>query len=233
MARQPRLVVAGVPHHVTHRGNRRGAIFLERGDQDLYCSLMRLLATRFGVQVWAYCLMPNHVHLLLVPPDTASLAIVINRAHSRYARIVNQRHDWTGHLFANRFYSSPLDETHLWYAAKYIELNPVRGGLVTRADQFPWSSAPAHIRGQPDPLLSPHRPFPGPVEDWGTWLASGLPDAAVERIRQNTRTGRPTGDSTFVDPLTAGPRAVKTPRPRGPTPLWNRDGQPSDTGTDS
>jgi putative transposase len=217
LARQPRMVFAGVPHHVTHRGNRRGDIFLERTDRDLYSSLLHTVFELNAVDVWAYCLMRNHVHLLLVPWRTESLGRAIKQAHSQYARIVNRRQNWTGHLFANRFYSTALDDAHLWQAARYIESNPVRAGLVARAEDFPWSSARAHVRGIPDPLLSSGRPFPGAIEDWSGWLSEGLPETVLERIRNNTQTGRVTGHLDLASSATA---ALRGPRPRGPAPMW-------------
>jgi putative transposase len=149
------------------------------------------------------------------------MAKVINRTHSRYARIVNKRHDWTGHLFANRYYSTALDELQLWQAVKYIELNPVRAGLVARAEEFPWSSARAHALNHPDALLSPRRPFPGGMRDWRGWLAEGLSVPALERLRDNTRTGRPTGEQAFVDACTVGTGLAGPPKPRGPRPVWD------------
>jgi putative transposase len=162
-------------------------------------------ARLYRLEIWAYCLMPNHVHLIVLGRDRSSLARAIGNAHRRHAAELNRSMSWTGHLWENRFFSTPLDEHHLWAAVRYVENNPVRALLVDRAEEYPGSSAAAHVRGRRDPLLSPSRPFPGAVGDWSAWLASGVQDvrdlALVRAIRANSRTGRPSGDSSFVRSL--------------------------------
>jgi REP-associated tyrosine transposase len=130
MARLARIVVPGVPHHVSHRGNRRGDIFLRPEDRILYIETLKEYAVKAGMDIWAYCLMTNHVHLLVTPQAEDSLAKAIGIAHRRYAVRLNKLEGWEGHLWANRFFSAPLDESHLWTAVRYIERNPVRAGLV-------------------------------------------------------------------------------------------------------
>lgn len=142
--------------------------------------------------------MTNHVHLLVVSRQSDSLARAIGRTHGRFAQWQNKRNKWSGHLWANRFYSTPLDEEHLWTAVRYVELNPVRAGMVQRAENYEWSSARCHTRNYPDELLAPTRPFPGRVEDWSDWLTTDLPAEQVEALRKNTSTGRPTGSDGFV-----------------------------------
>jgi len=122
------------------------------------------------------------------------------RRESSPARSARQRSQrLLGHLWANRYFSTALDEHHLWCAVRYIELNPMRGGLVTRAEDFPWSSARAHANLWVDPLLSPSRPFPGSVRDWSSWLAQGRDPAAEALLRETSRTGRPCGSAAFVE----------------------------------
>ncbi len=192
MVRIPRIVYRNCPFHVTHRGNHRGVVFPDVPSKRLYLKLLGEYAERFGLRVWAYCLMPNHVHLVVFAEKLDSMARAIGNAHRRHSRWINRREDWTGHLWANRFYSTSLDAVHLWVAARYVELNPVRAGLVERPEQYPWSSARAHALGSPDPLLDPERPFPGPVKDWSAWLLRGVDDPAFDTIRANTSTGKPT-----------------------------------------
>src|SRR5271165_4772535 len=130
MARLARTVVAGLPHHVTQRGNRREPIFFEDGDQEIYRDLLAEQMQKCGVEVWAYCLMPNHVHLIVAPKDDVGLSRAIGAAHRRYTHFINARGRWTGHLFQSRFASVTMDESHLLAAISYVSLNPVRAGLA-------------------------------------------------------------------------------------------------------
>ena len=126
MARLARVIVPGLPHHVTQRGNRREPIFFEDGDQEVYRDLLAEQARRRQVEVWAYCLMPNHVHLILTPRDAVGIGLAVGEAHRRYTNFVNARGRRTGHLFQSRFASVVMDETHLLAAARYVPMNPVR-----------------------------------------------------------------------------------------------------------
>ncbi len=198
MARVARVVVAGLAYHVTHRGNRRQNVFLEPGDRQVYKSWLRTYSRRYRLEIWSYCLMTNHVHLVVVPKTSHALALAMGCTQGRFAQWQNQRNQWSGHLWANRYYSTPLDEQHLWAAVRYVELNPVRAGLVERAELYEWSSARCHATAEDDPLLSPERPFPGDVRDWSSWLAADPDPEMVDAVRRNTSTGRPTGSDAFV-----------------------------------
>ncbi len=129
MARIARIVVPGLPHHVTQRGNRRERTFFGDDDYALYRDLLAQACRKFDVAVWAYCLMPNHVHLILCPSDASGLALALSRTHRRYAGFINARgaSAQTGHLFQGRFGSVAMDEAHLMDAARYVALNPVAG----------------------------------------------------------------------------------------------------------
>ena len=200
MSRRARLVIPGCPHHVVHRGNRGEAVFRTPDDHHLYLRWLRECAAKHGVRIWAYCLMSNHVHLVAVPEEENSLALAIGQAHMRYSRWVNHRQGWSGHLWANRFYSTPMDEPHLWAAIRYVELNPQRAGLVARAEEHHWSSAPAHVYCRSDAVLSRDLPAGGPKVGrvWREWLAEGLEEATLEAIRRCTSTGYPLGSREFV-----------------------------------
>lgn len=149
MARLARIVIPNVPHHVTQRGNRRERTFFEDADYKRYRTMLGDAARRAGAEVWAYCLMPNHVHLIVVPPDEDGLRRTFADAHRRYTGLINARHQWTGHLWQGRFGAVAMDEAHLMAAARYVALNPVRAGLVKHARDWPWSSVRAHLRGDP------------------------------------------------------------------------------------
>jgi putative transposase len=197
-----RVVVPGLPHHVTQRGNRRLETFF--GDQD-YGTYLRLLAAYSAAadcEVWAYCLMPNHVHLILTPGDEDGLRRALGETHRRYTRHVNFRQGWRGHLWQERFHSFPMDEAHLLACARYVELNPVRAGLVERADAWPWSSARAHLDGADDGVVRV-APLLERVADWRGFLRGGVDEAALAAIRRHARTGRPLGAASWLEDLEA------------------------------
>lgn len=141
MARIARVVLPDYPHHVTQRGNRRQAVFFSHDDYRTYRTLLAGACRVARTQVWAYCFMPNHVHLILVPSHVDGLRQALGEAHRRYTRRINLREGWRGHLWQERFHSFPMDDAHLVAAARYVELNPVCAGLVQRAADWPWSSA--------------------------------------------------------------------------------------------
>jgi len=169
------------------------------------------------VEVWAYCLLPNHVHLIAVPDGEQGLARAIGEAHRRYTVRVNQRENWRGYLWQGRFSSYPLDEQYLLAAVRYVELNPVRAGLAERAWQYPWSSAAAHVRGKND-LLVKVRPMLNRVVDWREYLSTELDSTDMETIRRHARTGRPLGSDEFVESLEDKVGRALAPRKRGPRP---------------
>ena len=147
MARIARFIAPGLPHHVTQRGNRRERVFFTDEDYALYHGLLASQCRKQGVACWAYCLMPNHVHLILVPDRPESLARALGETHRRYSTAINGRLGVTGHLFQARFGSAAMDEEHLMAAARYVALNPVRARLVERAEDWRWSSVGAHLAG--------------------------------------------------------------------------------------
>jgi len=200
MARIPRVVVPGVPHHVTQRGARRMQVFFDASDFDLYRDLLGEQADRLGVAIWAYCLMPNHVHLVAVPTEATSLARALSEAHRRYAFLLNKRHGWRGHLWQERFWSFPLDEGHLRSAARYVLLNPVRAGLVDHAADWPHSSARASLFGRADPLVDA-KELEARLGEIGLLLEERDGEGDAEIVRRHSATGRPLGDEEFVASL--------------------------------
>ena len=215
MPRLARVVVPGVPHHVTQRGNRRLPTFFADADYTAYRDLLAEWAAARGVEVWAYCLMPNHVHLVAVPATQDALRRALGEAHRRYSRRVNFREGWRGHLWQGRFASFPLDQAHLSMATRYVELNPVRARLVRRPEDCPWSSAAAHLCGRDDALVRV-APLLERFEDWGEFLAGGLTEAEAGLLRRHERTGRPLGGESFVLRLEALLGRLLHPQKRGP-----------------
>lgn len=157
MARMARVVIPGIPHHITQRGNRRLETFFAESDYREYLYLMAEWCNRCKVQIRSYCLMPNHVHLIAVPESEDGLHRAIGEAHRRYTRYINFQKEWKGHLWQGRFASFPMDEHYLIATARYIELNPVKAGLVKKPEEYRWSSARAHLQGEDEFLSRPSR----------------------------------------------------------------------------
>jgi putative transposase len=204
MARLARVIVPQMPHHVTQRGNRRQQTFFNEGDYRAYLELMREWSIRHGLRVWSYCLMPNHVHLILVPPSEEALCRGVGEAHRRYTRRVNFREGWRGHLWQGRFASFVMDEPYLIAAARYIERNPVRAKLVKRAKDWPWSSAAAHVTGRADPLAEVDWLFDatkGWTCTWGEYLRELDEPKLGRQLHCHENTGRPMGEESFLKRL--------------------------------
>ena len=196
MARLARVVVPGMPHHVTQRGNRRQETFFCDDDYQAYLDLMAKFCGEQCVDVWSYCLMPNHVHLIVVPKTEDGLRRAIGEAHRRYTRRINFREHWRGHLWQGRFASFVLDEPYLLAAARYVELNPVRAKLVTSPSDYRWSSARAHIKRKDDCLVKVS-PLLSMAGSWRRLLNSAANEEQIEAFRQHERTGRALGDEEF------------------------------------
>jgi putative transposase len=218
------MVVSGLPHHLTQRGNRREPIFFEDGDQEIYRDLLGEQTRKADVEVWAYCLMPNHVHLILNPRQADGLGRAVGEAHRRYTNFINARGRWTGHLFQSRFASVAMDEWHLISAVCYVSLNPVRARLVTRAEDWPWSSVRAHINGVDDGWVT-DRPvldrFPHLLNCYRrpkirTLRISGWLKEVGDRLaRQNSS---PASNDCSADPSRA---ALQYANPPPPSPAYN------------
>jgi REP-associated tyrosine transposase len=221
MARLARVVAAGVPHHLTQRGNRSQQVFFGDEDFALYKSLLAEGCRAAGTEVWAYCLMPNHVHLILVPPDEDGLRATLGEAHRRYTLHINSRENWRGYLWQGRFASFPMDEAYLMAAARHVELNPVRARLVRRARDWKWSSARAHLARKDDGLVRV-KPLLALAPQWAGFLGEGLAEEALEAIRRSERTGRPLGAASFLKRLERRLGRTLTKQKPGPKPKGRR-----------
>ncbi|OPZ86521.1 MAG: Transposase IS200 like protein [bacterium ADurb.Bin429] len=217
MARLARIVIPGMAHHVTQRGNLRAQVFW--GDFD-YREYLALLAEHLAhLELLAYCLMPNHVHLIPVPDAEDALADVMKAVQQVYARRLNAHRGVTGHLWQSRYYSCVMDDAHMWAAIRYVERNPVRAGLVARAEDYPWSSAAAHCGLRVDPLLSVSLLTECAVEDWATWLRIE-DDVESTRIRTHTDTGRPCGSRELQQRISTLLGRPVTPQKTGRKPRY-------------
>lgn len=201
MPRIARAVIEGIPYHVTQRGNRREDVFIDESCRQKYLAWLSDYSRKYGLKVWAYCLMTNHVHLIVVPQSKDSLESALRPLHMRYAQYVNNIMGWRGHLWQGRYFACPLDEKYLWAAVHYVERNPVRAGLVERAEDYPWSSAATHCGHNRDDILSSDFPPPGIIEDWRKWLHESDNPEDSDMLRQNTQRGLPCGSESFVSKL--------------------------------
>jgi len=214
MARLARIVVPGLAHHVTQRGNRRQQVFFCSDDAAVYVQLLADAFARTETRCLAWCLMPNHVHLLLTPAREDGLRAALGEAHRRYSRRVNVREGWTGYLWQGRFASFPMDEAHVRNAVMYVERNPVAAGLAERAEDWRWSSARARVAGRDDPLADLEAIDTRGL-DWSRELAGGDADEAARGFEAHASTGRPFGDAGFVEKLETLTSRVLGPQKRG------------------
>ncbi len=200
MTRIARVIAVGFPHHITQRGNRRLPTFFCDQDYHEYMGLMSEWLTKRDVAVWAYCLMPNHVHLIAVPKTADGLRRGIGEAHRRYTCMINFREGWRGHLWQGRFASFPLDDNYLLATARYIERNPVAAGLVENPWDYPWSSAMAHVKRK-DNILVHVKPLLDIVGDWQDFISQESTKEMIKIFGLHERTGRPMGDEPFLAKL--------------------------------
>jgi putative transposase len=218
MARIARLVVPGIPHHVTQRGNRRETTFFKAADYRLYRDLLGAAAAKAGVEIWAYCLMPNHIHVIATPQDEGGLRRCFGELHRRYTTHINARNLWTGHLWQARFGSVAMDEDHLIAAIRYVSLNPVRARLVERPQDWPWSSVTAHLRGRDDGVVRV-APVLVRVGDVAAFLGETFdPETAFAPLRRGETTGRPIGSPGWIERLEHTFARPLAPQKRGPKP---------------
>ncbi len=216
MARLPRIVLPGIPHHVTQRGNWREQVFFEDGDYALYLDLLRAAAAQAKVFVWAYCLMPNHVHIIAVPSDEDGLRRTFRYVHRHYTGYINARMRVTGHLWQGRFSSVAMDEAHLASALRYVALNPLRARLVDRAEDWRWSSARAHLAGAGDGYVDV-APALDRVGDFAAFLGEAFDEALTyAALRKAEGVGRPVGSKEWLADMEARTGMTLAPGKRGP-----------------
>jgi putative transposase len=210
------MVLPGIPHHITQRGNRREQTFFEDGDYALYLDLLADGAGRYGVEVWSYCLMPNHVHIIAVPRDADGLGSTFRHVHRHYTGYVNARMRVTGHLWQGRFSSVAMDEQHLYAALRYVALNPVRARLVARAEDWAWSSARAHIAGKDDHVVKV-APALERIGDFRAFLGEQFDEAFTYAALRHAETiGRPVGSVEWLAEMEQRSGLALLPRKRGP-----------------
>jgi len=200
MPRIARIVAEGLPHHITQRGNRRQKVFFSEGDYQAYLNLLRIHLKLFSLDIESYCLMPNHVHLILVPYKKDDLAIAVGRTHQKYTSLINKRENWRGYLWQGRFSSFILDEKYLLAATRYILLNPVKAGLVKNPWDYKWSSARHHLGLEKSSIITGSL-LENMIDGWKAFLSTELEVRDEKLIKLHERTGRPLGGDSFVEKL--------------------------------
>lgn len=205
MPRIARVVAVGLPHHITQRGNYRKPIFIDDSDRRKYLSFLQFESTRYGLAILAYCLMPNHIHVIGLPKTRESMAQVFKCVNMKYAQYFHQRTQrGAGHLWQGRFFSCVMDESYLIACARYIERNPVRAKMVQSPCDWPWSSAGIHSGlDRQDPLgVMKLFEFVGvSMGDWREFIESKEHPAQVKAIKEHTIKGRPLGNDHFIGNL--------------------------------
>ena len=214
--RFPRLVIPGCPHHVVQRGNRKSDIFGDDADHLVYLRLMCQACKSHGIAVWDYALMDNHVHYIMVPEREDSLAKTIKEAHGEYSSYLNTKYGLVGHAWQGRFKSFPMDWEYCLNAVRYVERNPVRAGIVRRAEDYLWSSAAARCGLRGDLLITMDCPFLKEIHNWSEWLNVGNCQETDDLIRRHTRAGRPLGRKEFLRRLENQTGRKLLPQKRGP-----------------
>ena len=217
MARLARVVIPGHPHHVTQRGNGGARTFFGDDDYALYRDLLATHCRAASVEVWAWCLMPSHVHLILVPTDQDGLRGALARVHRAYAGVIQARRKRSGHFWQGRFGAVAMDEDYLAAALRYVALNPVRAHLANRAQDWRWSSTRAHLRGRDDGLTA-LQPIKDRFPRFADLLATETDPELFERLRAAESIGRPLGSDRFLARLERRTGRTLKPAKRGPKP---------------
>jgi putative transposase len=221
MPRIARIIASHYPHHVTQRGNNRADVFFDDEDKTTYLSLLKDYCEKYTVDIWAYCLMTNHLLILAVPGDDSSLSLCIGRTNLLYTQHVNRKYKRSGRLWQNRFFSAIVDtEPYSWAVARYIEQNPVKSMLVTRPEDYPWSSCRANISGEGDGLVSGKGWFDEKDREAYRIFLMQQDPVTDQKIRMDTSTGRPMGNESFIteleNKLCRKIKPCKAGRPRKP-----------------
>ncbi|NOQ94893.1 MAG: transposase [Methylophaga sp.] len=217
MPRVARTVFPNIPHHITQRGNRRDDVFFTDDDRQIYLEWLQFYCEKHDVAILAYCLMTNHVHLVLTPHSEAGLQKVLKPLHMRYSQYINKTKNWTGHLWQGRFFSSPLDEAYAWSTIRYVERNPVQAGMIARAEEYQWSSAAAHC-GLKEALFLAQLPesLDGITQgEWSAWLALPEHQDTINIIQRNIEKGLPCGSDDFIAQLESISKRSLRYKPQG------------------
>jgi putative transposase len=199
MPRPKRVVIAGIPHHVIQRGNNGAEIFKKAKDYDTYLGLLCKFLNETACDLLAYALIPNHVHLLVRPPDEAAFIKLMRKLGVTYALYFQTTYQVTGHVFESRFKSFPVEEgDYLWEVVRYIDQNPQNAGLTKSPQKYSFSSAAAHIAGETDGITT-HLPFDKEqTKAFAEYLAQPGSKKEMKQIIESIRRNKPFGSAGFL-----------------------------------
>ena len=200
-------------------------MFFDDGDAECYLALLHFYARSRDITIWAYCLMPNHVHLVMCPSTSDGMHRALRSVHSQYAQRINRMREITGHLWQGRYFSSPLDSAYFLNAVRYVELNPVRAGLAAKAEDYAWSSARFHCGLAHSALVeqTSMSPVLAGISEWSAWLAKGLSSECTNTLRQHGQLNLPCGSSDYVSSLERSSGRDLKYRPRGRPAMRGED----------
>jgi putative transposase len=199
MARLARVILPGYPHHITQRGNRSQDVFFKPSDYVDYLKLLKEWCEKEKLEILAYCLMTNHVHLIVKPQKKSNLSKAIGETHRRYTRMINFRENCKGYLWQGRFASYPMNKNWLLKAVAYVELNPVKAKMVKHAWDYKWSSVHAHIAGEDTNGIIKTKGMLDLVGgNWKDYLIEAMNHESIE-FDLHEKTGRPLGTDRFIE----------------------------------
>jgi putative transposase len=213
MPRIARVMIPDIPYHITQRGNYRQNVFDDGEDKKVYLSFFEEYRKKYELKVYAWVLMDNHVHFIVEPADTISIAKVFKCTHMRYSHYYNKKKGAKGHLWQGRFYSCPLDAEHLYEAVRYVELNPIKACMVSHPQEYLFSSSRRILGDYPIQLDSVSKYFE--INDWEEYLKEEVDSELVSKIRANSKTGRPSGGKDFISILEKRIGRVLVPKAHG------------------
>lgn len=221
MARLARVVLPKIPHLVTQRGNGRAQTFFSDEDYQAYMDLLVTHCSAHKVSIWGWCLMPNHVHMILTPKDKDGLRGALSRVHRTYAGMIHEREGRTGHFWQGRFGCVAMDERHLISAMAYVALNPVRAGLVARANEWAWSSIHAYEKPRKSDGVTDREAIAPYLKQAKAIIRKGEEDPYFDALRRAESIGRPVGDRSFMKKAERKTGRTLMPQKRGPKPAVN------------
>ncbi len=194
MPRSQRIVIPGLPHHITHRGNNGQDIFFSYENHAEYLNFLKIYSEECKSTINGYCLMTNHIHLIITPLTETALSSVVGKIHGQYSQYINKIQKTSGHIFENRYHSCPLDHNHFINTLKYVERNPVRAGIVDHPSDYEWSSARMHLGIEDQWGLIDQDEWKDLMDatgiDWEKWISNPVEDEIIESIRKHTTSGK-------------------------------------------